>query len=327
MKLPGRYPPPPDSISRHKLRIISYLGQQEGAKLGNYTVDESRLKAEYRRKQRGTFVHLAYLDDSDTKCKTNKWQVMSAVIIEDKTFKLAEMGMSNIPELLMGSEVQEKFQEFHACELYGGYGVFQGISQEVRLDAIGRLLALLKLMDISIVFGAVNIESLQSEVYASADPIDMCFRSCMDGVKHWADKSTTDRTQALLGHDIENYTIERMTPVVYDSVMEALVILIVDECDPKVKAMLQKTYRNIRPRRLHDPMAPLDCFHDDMYFGDSRYSMGIQLADLCSYFIARHLAGDEAIEGFYQMIEPQIAFSRVHPTKTEIAQTVTEEKE
>jgi hypothetical protein len=43
-----------------------------------------------------------------------------------------------------------------------------------------------------------------------------------------------------------------------------------------------------------------------MYFGDSKYSIGIQIADLCSYFIARRLAGDSETEHFYKMIEPQI---------------------
>jgi hypothetical protein len=47
---------------------------------------------------------------------------------------------------------------------------------------------------------------------------------------------------------------------------------------------------------------------DDMYFGDSQYSIGIQLADLCSYFIARHLDGDAEIKGFYEMIDPHIVF-------------------
>jgi hypothetical protein len=50
-----------------------------------------------------------------------------------------------------------------------------------------------------------------------------------------------------------------------------------------------------------------------MYFGDSRHSLGIQLADLCSYFIARHLDGDVEIRGFYDLISPHIVSANTHP--------------
>jgi len=68
-------------------------------------------------------------------------------------------------------------------------------------------------------------------------------------------------------------------------------------------------------------------FHDDMYFGDSRFSIGIQLADLCAYFIARHLEGDLEIQGFYEMVSPHIVFSQVHPNVPEAWDPLPEAKE
>jgi len=55
--------------------------------------------------------------------------------------------------------------------------------------------------------------------------------------------------------------------------------------------------------------------HDDMYFGDSRFSVGIQLADLCGYVIAKHLANDPDpdLQRFYAFIEPQVIYSRIEP--------------
>jgi hypothetical protein len=58
-------------------------------------------------------------------------------------------------------------------------------------------------------------------------------------------------------------------------------------------------YMSIRP-------SSLPFVHDDMYFGDSKFSIGIQIADLCSYFIAGHLEGDSEKEHFYKLIDPQI---------------------
>ncbi len=55
-----------------------------------------------------------------------------------------------------------------------------------------------------------------------------------------------------------------------------------------------------------------------MYFGSSKNSVGLQLADVCVYFIARHLAGKPDSEGFYDTIKDQIAFSEVYPTDASI---------
>ena len=40
----------------------------------------------------------------------------------------------------------------------------------------------------------------------------------------------------------------------------------------------------------------------------------------CSYFIARHLDGDAATEGFYKLIEPHIVYSQVEPKEENVAQ-------
>lgn len=53
--------------------------------------------------------------------------------------------------------------------------------------------------------------------------------------------------------------------------------------------------------------------HDDIYFGDSKNSIGIQLADLCGFVIRRHLEGDLAVAGFYDIMSNQIAFHFIEP--------------
>jgi hypothetical protein len=58
-----------------------------------------------------------------------------------------------------------------------------------------------------------------------------------------------------------------------------------------------------------------------MYFGDSAHSVGIQLADICTFLICRHLEGKEDTEYLYKGIEPHIftsnytlgSFPIVHP--------------
>jgi hypothetical protein len=248
-------------------------------------------------------VHLAYLDDSDTKAKNSKWQVMSAVIIKDNDFKLAELGMAAIPEQLMGAEKLSKFEEFHACELYGGYGAFEGIDQDRRFEAIRKLLALLQTTQSCVVYGSIDLDVLKNEVYGSADPVDVCFRKCLVMIRDWADALVKSHIDAEMGDGI--WEFDRVAEIMMPRMVSNLVILVVDECDGKTKNTLQKSFHSLRQRNFGFHLLS-DCFHDDMYFGDSRYSIGIQLADLCSYFIARHLQGDTEIDGFYEMIEPRI---------------------
>ena len=256
-------------------------------------------------------MHLAYIDDSDTKQKACDWQVMSAVLIEDRSFKLVEMGLSGIAEALIPEDKREKFEEFHACELFGGYGVFDGIEQTRRFDAIERLFTLFKALDISVIYGAVNLERLRATPYGSADPVDIAFRTCLKGIDYWVDKRIEAR--AFSAPDQESGTDPILRPLL-QGFLEELVLIVVDECDGKIKTGIQRSFRQLRGDRKTRTDAEITPFHDDMYFGDSRYSIGIQLADLCSYFICRHLQGDGAVDGFYNWIEPHIRFSEVHPT-------------
>lgn len=246
-------------------------------------------------------MYLAYLDDSDTKAKKRKLQVVAGVIIDDEAFKMTRIRMSAVSEVLMGEENLEKFEEFHACELYGGHKAFEGISQESRFGAINYLLSLLDKMNITVVYGVVDLEELQTNIYGSADPVDVCFRQSLDSIEKWAETLVQDRLASVELTGDQNKDVETVKPILMEGFIQSLIILIVDECDGKTKHTLQQSFRNLRKRDKET-----GCFHDDMYFGDSRYSIGIQLADLCAYFIARHLEGDEEIEPFYQKIEPRL---------------------
>jgi hypothetical protein len=250
-------------------------------------------------------VHLAYLDDSDVRRKIPKLQVIAGVIVEDKTFKMIEMSMRQVRKELIPPEKLEEFKEFHACELYGGHGVFQGIAQDNRFEAIRRLLGLLNYASLSVVYGAVDIQKEKREIFGSAEPLDIAFRICMKEVYDWV------RDRSL------RFDFEKEEEAAIQAWLEELVIMIVDNCEGKQRNMLQTSFRTLRhplPSVEDAPVSErLPHFHDDVFFGDSRYSVGLQLADLCSYFIARHLEGDKEIAPFYDMIEPHIVYGQLYP--------------
>jgi Protein of unknown function (DUF3800) len=77
-------------------------------------------------------------------------------------------------------------------------------------------------------------------------------------------------------------------------------MLIVDDCQKDIKNTLRKSFQQLR-KFITPPdfgLGQLVHVHDDMYFGNSKDSIGLQLADLSSYFIAKHLEGDTTTEGF-----------------------------
>ena len=132
-----------------------------------------------------TFVYLAYLDDSDTKDKSAKWQVMAAVMIPDYLFTASEVMLSFVIQNLIPEEKLDDFEEFHASDLFGGYRVFEGIDQQKRLSAIELLLDVIGGADMHIAYGAVDLDFLRNQDYHSANPQDIAFCSCVKGIQKW----------------------------------------------------------------------------------------------------------------------------------------------
>jgi len=57
----------------------------------------------------------------------------------------------------------------------------------------------------------------------------------------------------------------------------------------------------------------LEHLHDDMYFGDSKFSKGIQLADVCALVIGRHLLEYSDTEDLYQKLSKNIVKHACEP--------------
>ena len=236
-------------------------------------------------------MHLAYADDSGTGNKAHAFQVMSIALIHDTEFRKLELLMGVAAEAIVPPGKLEEFEEFHAWEIYGGYGVFEGVDQTARFNVIKSLLEIVVAAKIPIIYGAVNKRRLNEMLYGSADPMDICFRICMQGIEKWMGE-----------HHPKDFAL-----------------LIVDDCESKdIKKTLRKSFRQFREKLNRKP-EPIDLLcplhlHDDMYFGNSKDSIGIQLADLCGYFISKHLRGnDVAAEGFYEIIKDCIVYQKVEP--------------
>lgn len=247
-------------------------------------------------------MYLAYLDDSDTKDKTAKWQVMAAVMLPDYVFNVSELMLSFVIQTVIPEEKLDNFEEFHASELFGGYGVFEGIDQQKRHSAIDSLLEVIISANMHIAYGAVDLDFLRAQDYRSASPQDMAFRSCVKGIQNW-----------LSDQGMQNF--QKADLASGEAWESPIALLIADNGDKKDSAEMQRSFREIRKRLKHPHNFGGGSAHfiDDMYFGDSKFSLGIQLADLCAFLIAKHLEKRADAEGFYQKIADKIVFSKTYP--------------
>lgn len=257
---------------------------------------------------RRQFVYLAYLDDSAKKRRDIDYQVIAGVVIRDTSFAEIEIIMGASIQILLPPEKWEAFTEFKGSDLFGGYNVFEGIDEGRRFLAIQVLLRSLARHSIPVVYGAVDKKALANKYYGSASPSDTCFRICLEGISEWIEIQPTE--------DPANVASDGPTTT-YNS---ALVIM--DDCDDSnLKKLFRSSFRGIRSQ-LRPPRSNFKTaeftdtawrLHDDMYFGSSKDSIGLQLADLCGFFISQHLHKNEKAEPFYKMIEDKIFFSKFEP--------------
>lgn len=224
-----------------------------------------------------------YVDDSGTRDKKNPYQVMAAVIVSDEFVHFLEVRTALMVEDIIPPDRVDELEELHACDLYYGYGVFEGVPKELRFKTMTSLLRGVSLTGASIVYASAKKEQFGN----STDPIDLCFRSCVMGI-----------------HD----RIKHIKPA-------QVALLIVDEMDKDLKKLLRGSFREHRQplKGVIFPTTSQWRFHDAMYFGSSAESVGLQTADLCAFFIAKHLQGNEPeAEDFYKMIHDRIAYKVNH---------------
>ena len=260
---------------------------------------------------RKIFVHLAYLDDSQ---QQGSVAIFGAVVIPHGLFGWAErMHSIAVEQLFPVDEIEERFQEFHARDLFKGEGAFKGIDEARRFNAITVLLMTLERYHLPFIYAAIDEKKfakseMNRTLCETAPPLVPAFKMCLLGVEEWAQNHFAWKRQETI-------------KVAY----EEQYLLIADDTDDKeLKKRLRNSYRLLRAAQPYMPNTRNRLWHahDAIYFGDSRESVGIQLADLCAYFTQRHLLkrdsdhrdkGDE----FYDMFSSQVVCAKPEPEWTE----------
>lgn len=273
-------------------------------------------------------MHLAYIDDSGTN-RTSKVVLFGGVVVrESLDYHFVERDAVVAAEQLLPADRLVEFTEFKTRDLFRGKKAFEGISEGKRFAAIEVLLMALEQQNIQFIYSAVNRAALEGSPLSTADPRMLAFDLCLLGIEDWA-RAQPDRFGRVGAKD-DDIVVEPKN----------FVLVIVDEDrinesptdepakrelrGPTMRDLQSASFRKLRARWLA-ATAPLSNpafkqnrlwhFHDAMYFGDSRDSVGLQIADLCAYFMAAHLAGalDEKGEAFYQLVKRRSVCAKPEP--------------
>jgi hypothetical protein len=268
---------------------------------GDSSMERCRLRPFVER--RG-FVYLAYLDDSGSDARSPV-VLVGALVIQDALFAHIESLLGMLVENLVPEEKLAAFQEFHAAELFWGQGVFSDIPQEQRYEGIRHLLGIIGTFRLPFIYSGVDRKALAASPFGGAAPVDAAFRMCALGIQDWLRKPERRRSR----FDEATFRSQGHSD-------EPLCLFIADDtADGALKKTLKQSFKSLRARQ-RPPYRPEDnrlpMVHDDMYFGSSAESIGIQLADLCCLFMMRHLRERDTDE-FYELIRPQAECAKPAP--------------
>jgi hypothetical protein len=231
------------------------------------------------------FMYLAYLDDSESHDK--RYQIVAGVIVQDRTFSRLESELAFVIEEYVPEELRANF-EFHASDLFQCRGAFRDLDQTRAFKILAQCANRITELKLPVVYGAVDVDRHRKTIMGNAEPISVGFRICAMAIEAWLEANANDD----------------------------LGILVFDDTQKKdVKIAIQEAFRHCRKTVISSPpdRGLLPHIHDDLYFGDSAFSFGIQAADVCAYLINRHLNNRADTEEIYRSMKGLIVASQTVP--------------
>lgn len=229
-------------------------------------------------------MYIAYFDDSGSGGKKTV-QVATGVIVRAVKSRQLELEAAACVGDLFSDKDAESFPEFKGTEFFNGKGPFAGIERDRRLTAMLNLVDRLVSQVEAVVYAWVERDKLQASAYKIEPPASVVFAECLPGVEEWMKEHSSGDLCLIVADDTQ---------------------------DRELKDAMKRIFRSERKQLLTVPrdwtFGRLSRVHEEMYFGDSRASIGIQAADVLGYVIYRHLQGppDADIEQMFGLIEPKI---------------------
>lgn len=238
-------------------------------------------------KPKDKLVYIAYLDDS---MEDATHQIIGATIVHDRDFLRIEASLQEMVAKYIPRELHDSF-EFHASALFHQKPPFDKIERDKAYSILRDCVKMMAEAPIAIVYGGVDLRKLRSGVFATAQPVDVAFRLCIPEIEKWFQENAPDELGIFIADDTKNH----------------------HQKENLLKAFRANRFLQIEKAGAFEIVdnGLLPHIHDDMYFGDSRYSKGLQLADVSCFIIQRHLQEKEDTESLYNIIEPRIFSGKI----------------
>jgi hypothetical protein len=235
-------------------------------------------------------VRVIYFDEAGVSDKNvEPIAVVSAVIVDgDSQWRPIEADIDDIIGRFVPEEDREHF-EFHAKALFSrDKSLTKGKwTRKLREDTLSAFLGLIPKHELYVISTAVDRQGWENAFPQDRRPKDgvmaaqdFAFSACLQTVNTWFQVAAP----------------------------EEVGICIADQSDRwKWMKDLPRHYRRHLPKDyVHADQLLITNIVDSVYFGDSHDSIGVQLADACSFFVKRHLMKRENSEKFFHIFKKRV---------------------
>ena len=208
-------------------------------------------------------MFISYFDESTSQDKTHV--LVAAVIAKETEIGKIEEVFSFLRKF---ENPDNRFAEFHATDLFHAKGVFKDIGREEASRIVYKQAHFIGASSLSVVYAFVDVQKHKDSVHRGATPLSVAFQKCL----------------AMVEAKLASQAPDESAIAIFD-----------DPDDAEVKNDLETAFRNLR-----NPLTgELEHFRDDLLFGNSAFSAGLQMADLCAFLCRRHEEEKENTEEMY----------------------------
>jgi uncharacterized protein DUF3800 len=242
------------------------------------------------------FVYIGYIDDSgstggNTEDIQSHFQVIGGPIINSLCYTSIRLNLSAALERVMEPDQWDTF-EFHANKMFHAKeGAYKLLGQDKCWELLKQALEQIAENKMPVLYAVVDKRKFDKELSGAVEPMRVCCNKYFMTLSRWAsndlrkplkDKADSDIEPMLLIGDARH-----------------------DDKSSQLRKHLSEAFRREVKRVSYSKSGWGDLstqLFDDIYFGDSKTSIGVQLADICVFFKHRQLHGHPDAKGFYDII-------------------------
>lgn len=243
-------------------------------------------------------MHLAYFDETGTDGHSPIAMFGALVVPVGKFGRMSILHSAAIQQILPPDRIDE-FKEFHAYQLYRGTDIFEGIDETKRFTAIRVLLMAVEQEELPFIYAAADRKAFMNSPFGSHQPLSAAFHMSLLGIEDWATNNHPNWSRDTKQIDWK----------------DTYLCILDDFDDKKKKDELGNIYRTLRAKHPFVPNHPNRLWHghDCMFFANSLDSIGVQISDLCNYFVRLRLSGEPEPQHFYDIFSKHVICAKPDP--------------